>query len=78
MSGEHWHGTPNGYSNYRCRCDECRAAWASYFRDGPGAAAMRRYRQKLKDAGLVISGGLSGKARVRKYAPRPNARGKRS
>ena len=24
------HGTKNGYSNLRCRCDDCRAAWAAY------------------------------------------------
>lgn len=24
------HGTLNGYSNQRCRCDACRAAWAAY------------------------------------------------
>lgn len=27
-----WHGTPNGYANYGCRCDPCRWAWASYRR----------------------------------------------
>lgn len=29
---EAWHGTPGGYTNHRCRCDECRAAWAEYQR----------------------------------------------
>lgn len=24
------HGTSNGYVNFRCRCDECRAAWRDY------------------------------------------------
>lgn len=26
------HGTANGYSNRRCRCDECRAAWAAHYK----------------------------------------------
>ncbi len=27
------HGTTNGYTNLRCRCDACRKAWADYFRE---------------------------------------------
>lgn len=27
---EKWHGTPGGYSNHRCRCDDCRLAWNAY------------------------------------------------
>lgn len=30
---ERWHGTPGGYNNHKCRCDECRAAWNKYCRD---------------------------------------------
>lgn len=30
--GDPRHGTYNGYSNYDCRCDECRAANAAYQR----------------------------------------------
>lgn len=26
------HGTVNGYTNHKCRCDECRSAWATYVR----------------------------------------------
>lgn len=29
---EEWHGTPNGYSNKKCRCDKCRVAWNEYCR----------------------------------------------
>lgn len=29
---ERWHGTSGGYSNHRCRCDECKRAWASAHR----------------------------------------------
>ena len=35
------HGTVNGYGNLRCRCDDCRAAWAEYFR---GLRAARTAR----------------------------------
>ena len=27
------HGTASAYSNYRCRCDACRRAWATYMRE---------------------------------------------
>jgi hypothetical protein len=27
---ERWHGTSGGYTNHKCRCDECRAAWRAY------------------------------------------------
>ena len=26
------HGRPGTYTNWGCRCDECRAAWSAYFR----------------------------------------------
>lgn len=26
------HGTASRYTNYHCRCDKCRQAWATYFR----------------------------------------------
>lgn len=39
------HGTPNGYGNLGCRCDECRAAHAANH-----AAYMRRKRE----AGEVV------------------------
>jgi len=26
---EPWHGTSGGYGNHKCRCAECRAAWAA-------------------------------------------------
>lgn len=29
---ELWHGTLGGYTNHRCRCDKCRAAWRAYMR----------------------------------------------
>lgn len=32
MSGERWHGTPGGYSNHKCRCDDCRQAAREYRR----------------------------------------------
>lgn len=27
-----WHGTSGGYSNHKCRCEKCRAAWAERIR----------------------------------------------
>ena len=27
---ERWHGTASGYTNHKCRCVQCKAAWASY------------------------------------------------
>lgn len=27
------HGTTGGYGNWKCRCQECRAAWAAYKRE---------------------------------------------
>lgn len=30
---EDWHGTPNGYGNKKCRCDDCRDAWNEYHRE---------------------------------------------
>jgi hypothetical protein len=28
--GDRRHGTPSGYTNHRCRCSECVAAWVGY------------------------------------------------
>lgn len=36
---EKWHGTTGGYTNHRCRCDECRLAWNKYCQN-------RRMRRK--------------------------------
>lgn len=30
---EAWHGTTTGFVNHKCRCDECKEAWADYHRD---------------------------------------------
>lgn len=30
---EPWHGTPGGYSNRKCRCNDCRMAWNKYCAD---------------------------------------------
>jgi hypothetical protein len=24
------HGSVNGYTNFRCRCDDCKGAWSAY------------------------------------------------
>lgn len=28
------HGTPTAYNRYKCRCDDCRKAWAVYDKAG--------------------------------------------
>lgn len=36
MTDEAWHGTPGGYTNHNCRCDDCRAAkslWQKHRRE---------------------------------------------
>jgi hypothetical protein len=40
--GDPRHGTANGYNNYGCRCDDCRAAWA---------VACTRYRNRWRIIG---------------------------
>lgn len=37
------HGTANGYNNFGCKCDLCKAAWSSY---KPRLAALDRWRVK--------------------------------
>jgi hypothetical protein len=70
-----WHGKPSGYNNHNCRCDACRKAWATYFREGNARPSVDRYRAKLIAAGKVLSGNLNGPDRKGEYRPRPNARG---
>lgn len=42
-----WCGTPNGYTNHSCRCDQCRAAWANDRRQY-NARWMAKKRKLLK------------------------------
>jgi hypothetical protein len=35
------HGTANGYSNLKCRCDGCTAAWRDYHREWMNADPAR-------------------------------------
>lgn len=30
QSTERWHGTPGGYTNHNCHCDQCKTAWRGY------------------------------------------------
>lgn len=41
------HGTTNGYTNYACRCQPCRDAWAAYC-----------YTREAKRAALLAAGKL--------------------
>jgi hypothetical protein len=43
---EPWHGTSGGYSNRRCRCAPCKAAWV---------IACRKVRLSRKARGLCTS-----------------------
>lgn len=42
--GDPRHGTNNGYQNYACRCDPCRAAHYEYHK---GRGYGERYRRRL-------------------------------
>lgn len=50
----HVHGTVNGYTNYACRCEKCRAAQAKAARRG--VPEMRAYIKQLESA--LIAAGL--------------------
>lgn len=53
---DHRHGTENGYGNLRCRCEACRAAHATYFREGPGRQSVTRYRRRnSRSARLILA-----------------------
>lgn len=41
------HGTATKYSNHKCRCNECKAAWAAY--------VLQRRRQRAR---YVVTEGL--------------------
>ena len=49
------HGTINGYTNLKCRCDDCRAAnaraSADYVRRNPGKRSSNYRRVKMDAAG---------------------------
>ena len=40
---EPWHGTVNGYTNRKCRCELCKRAWADYH-----ASRRKAARQKTE------------------------------
>jgi uncharacterized protein with ATP-grasp and redox domains len=44
------HGRASTYNNYKCRCDECRKAWADYIREG---GYVRRYQEKKRQERLT-------------------------
>ena len=53
LPGDPRHGTVNGYSNLGCRCDKCRASWASH---------QQTQRAKRAQRGLPASDPRHGKA----------------
>jgi hypothetical protein len=62
-----WHGKYGGVNNHHCKCRPCRDAHAEYYRIGPGAAAIKRYRVKLAEKGLTLDRRLP---RTKPYKPR--------
>ena len=55
------HGTANGYVNLKCRCDLCRAAWATYQRGHEKQWRAKNYAEGKN-------------ARGKPYKRKPNAR----
>lgn len=57
--GDPRHGTVNGYCNLKCKCDECKAAWAESHRDYMNASEERkeahRERARLAYAALEVA-----------------------
>jgi hypothetical protein len=47
MSKPLQHGKIGTYTNRRCRCDKCRAAWTAYCMD------LRRRRREKAESGLI-------------------------
>lgn len=43
---EPWHGTRNGYTNYGCRCDDCKVAQAAYMKEYRSRPEYREWRRK--------------------------------
>lgn len=41
MADEKWHGTSGGYTNHKCRCDECRVAFNE---------SMRKYQKRRRES----------------------------
>jgi hypothetical protein len=50
---ERWHGTAGGYTNHRCRCSACTAAWAEYHQKH---GAQDRYRKRYRDVECLVPG----------------------
>ena len=65
MPSGHWHGTVNGYVNYRCHCQPCKDAHAAnHLRYG------RAYRVRLADAGLTTNSSFAKPVtRTRPFVP---------
>lgn len=50
---EPWHGTPGGYSNHKCRCDDCRLAWNKYCADRKRARRAAFTADETTEHGLM-------------------------
>jgi hypothetical protein len=59
-----WHGTSGGYTNHRCRCPDCKEAWAVAYR-----AYMNRHpEQRIKMRRRVAAWREAHPDRVKGYA----------
>lgn len=56
--GDPRHGTMNGYVNLRCRCGECRAANATYYREGRGRLRRDEYLARVHAERRAVIDGL--------------------
>lgn len=54
------HGTPNGYTNYRCRCDACREAWRVYYAEQVARARAERTCPNCGGPGGLARDGTCG------------------
>jgi hypothetical protein len=61
--GNSRHGTYNGYQNYGCRCDACRAANTAYY-------ASKPYQAKYRDR-LTAEGFQRGQPGIRRKGKHP-------
>ena len=48
-TGEIIHGIPSSYTNDKCHCDDCKAAWRDYMK--PRVAKYRARKKKEKENG---------------------------
>lgn len=61
-TGKSWHGTIGGYSNYKCKCARCKAAWSAHYN-----AYMKKRRRNRPPVPCPCCGDEFVPFRGRKY-----------